>query len=222
VHGIELIWIQAIDHLNQQRMAYSDFKTIGQAIAALHLTLENVANLFEQVPEHSPSSDLVKILGRNLPLAINISTEKARAELLVSPILLEVRDAYPPISYFSGTSLNIDAAAGLPCECGFILSQSDNQLEVTAPIVTIVEAKNDNIKSGLGQCIAQMVGASRLNTAQDNQAVVIYGAVTTGVLWRFLKLLPDSILQIDLIEYVVPQQLTKVLGILTAPFQAER
>ncbi len=199
-------------------MASSEFRTIGQAIVAFNLRLENLGSLFDNTLEYSPSADLIKTLGRSLPLAINISTEKARSELIVSPILLEVKDAYPHISYFSGTSLNVDLAAGLTGECDFILSQSDNQLEVTAPIVTIVEAKNDNIKSGLGQCIAQMVAASRVN-ADRNKEISVYGAVTTGILWRFLQLSPDATLQIDSIEYVVPQQLTKVLGILTAPFQ---
>jgi hypothetical protein len=202
-------------------MAYPDFKTIGQAISAFNLSLENSASLFEGVLEQTPSSDLMKVLERNLALAINISTEKARSELIVTPILLEVRQVfYPHVSYFSGSSLSIDPASGLSGECDFILSMSDNQLEITAPVVIIVEAKNDNIKSGLGQCIAQMVGAWRLNESQSmTQNGCIYGAVTTGVLWRFLKLVNGSRIHIDLTEYVVPLQLAKILGTLTIPFR---
>ncbi len=36
---------------------------------------------------------------------------------------------------------------------------------LTAPVVAIAEAKNDNLRTGLGQCIAAMVGARDFNSA---------------------------------------------------------
>ncbi len=52
----------------------------------------------------------------------------------------------------------------------------------------LVEAKRDNLNSGLRQCIAQMVAAQRFNEAYHHPLPTIYGSVTTGTAWRFLKL----------------------------------
>ena len=75
----------------------------------------------------------------------------------------------------------------------------------------VVEAKNDNIKSGLGQCTAEMVAARVFNEREGAGASLIHGAVTTGSLWRFLKLDGDTVF-IDRAEYYV-DQLDKILGI---------
>jgi hypothetical protein len=198
-------------------MAYSDFKTLAAALAAFDLTLQNQSGASNAKPV-VPSNMLKTQLEEGVDLAVNNDTEKARSELIVSPILLEVRrQLNGSISLFSGSTLNVDAAAGLNGECDFILSASPNQLEPTTPIVTLVEAKNNDTKLGLGQCVAQMVGAQRLNQQQSNDRV-IYGAVTTGVTWRFMRL-SASVVTIDLSEYLVPPQIEWVLGRLIEPFQ---
>ena len=84
------------------------------------------------------------------------------------------------ISLFSGTEFNVDQSKGLTGRCDFIISYSPKQLEVTASVVIIVEAKNDNIKSGLAQCIAEMVAAQLFNQQKNNQIFCIYGIVKTG------------------------------------------
>ncbi|MGD1701193.1 GUN4 domain-containing protein [Dapis sp. BLCC M229] len=43
--------------------------------------------------------------------------------------------------------------------CDYILSASEFILEIEAPVITIVEAKNESTNVGLGQCIAEMVAA---------------------------------------------------------------
>ncbi len=61
-------------------------------------------------------------------------------------------------------------------------------LIVKAPVITIVEAKKENINFGLGQCIAEMLAAKIFNEREGNEITTIYGAVTTGDRWKFLKL----------------------------------
>ena len=61
-------------------------------------------------------------------------------------------------------------------------------MDIVAPVITIVEAKNESIRSGLGQCIAEMVAAQLFNEQKGQLIPTIYGAVTTGSLWRFLTL----------------------------------
>jgi hypothetical protein len=107
------------------------------------------------------------------------------------------------ISVFSGTDFTVDIAAGLNGVCDFLISRSPAQFEIEAPAVVLVEAKRDNINSGLGQCIAEMVAAQRFNEANNNPIPTIYGSVTSGTAWRFMKL-EGQIVTIDVRDYPFP------------------
>ena len=115
------------------------------------------------------------------------------------------------ISLFSGKNLTIDAEQGLNGECDYIISLSPEQLFIRAPIITLVEAKNEDIIGGLGQCIAQMLAAQIFNEREENQITSVYGVVTTGTAWRFLRL-TDKRVAIDTQEYYI-SNVPKILGI---------
>jgi len=199
-------------------MAYGDIKTLSQALHTYQLDLINQSQLFSQIQPVQPSIRLQQDLEESLDLAVSIDTEKARSELIASRVLLEVRRQFQgQISFFSGSTFNVDASRGLTGECDFILSASNNQLEISVPVLTAVEAKNVDIKLGLGQCVAQMIGAQTFNQ-KYNLALPIFGAVTTGVGWKFIKL-EATTLWIDLTEYLIPPQVDQVLGILCQPFR---
>ncbi len=199
-------------------MSYSDFKTIDQAVSNLGLTVEDTFHLFGQVAPIEPSSRLKEILEETLDLAASISTEKARSELIITPILLEIRRNYKnKIGYFSGNTFNIDESKGLTGACDFILSASSNQSLVTAPVLTLVEAKDNDIRIGLGQCVAQMVAAQIFNARKGVEPTIVYGAVSTGTNWKFL-MLENNVVKIDLTEYFITQ-LNQILGILSEPFK---
>jgi hypothetical protein len=195
-------------------MAYSDF-TIEQAVEQFQLVVSTVAFDLQPV-DATPALDAA--LKRYLPLATSISTEKARNELIVTPMLLEVRSRFHDrIGYFSGRSLTVDSSIGLNGECDFLLSANPDQTIIQAPLVVVVEAKNADLTRALGQCAAQMVGAYRFNELKG-QIYLIYRAVTTGTNWKLLTLDRQK-LSISLEEYLVPPQLTSVLGFLSEPFQ---
>ena len=100
--------------------------------------------------------------GANLAGAIN--TEKARSEFVIAPVLFELRRLFPGrFGLFSGVELNADPERGLNGVCDFVISKSPLQHVLTAPLITIVEAKNDNLRNGLGQCIAAMYAAQLVN-----------------------------------------------------------
>ena len=72
---------------------------------------------------------LRSVLDEYVPLAIVDRTEKARSELIIAPILVEVRRLTGRrISLFSGIEFNVGAEAGLIGYCDFILSRSPLQL----------------------------------------------------------------------------------------------
>jgi hypothetical protein len=193
-------------------MAYSDFK-LSNVSKIFELTITESSQLLADIPEIEPSELLTTILKENIDLAVSINTEKARSEMIIAPILLEIRRKLNyHISLFSGIEFNVDSAKGLNGFCDFLMSNSQEQLFISSPILTIVEAKNENLKAELGQCIAEMVAAQLFNQQEGNEISIIYGAVTTGTVWQFLKL-ENKVVSIDLTEYFI-RDIQKIIGIL--------
>jgi hypothetical protein len=190
-------------------MAYSDF-SLTKFKKTFNITIDEEADLFATVEPIEISEKLTNTLEETTELALAINTEKARSEMI---ILLEVRrKANYQISLFSGTDFNVDIERGLNGYCDFLISRSREQLTINAPVLIIVEAKNENIKGGLGQCAAAMLAAQLFNEQEGNEIKTIYGAVTTGDIWKFLKLEGTDIF-IDLNNYYI-KELNKILGIL--------
>lgn len=134
---------------------------------------------------------------------------------MVAPILVAIRKQLDnQISVFSGIEFNVNPDLGLNGFCDFIVSRSPQQLLIESPVVTLVEAKNDNLKSGLAQCIAEMVAAQIFNQQSGNEIHKIYGSVTTGTSWQFLELESQTVI-VDLEEYFI-KNLPKILEILTS------
>ena len=192
-------------------MVYSDF-TLTDVKEKLSLFLVENENLFFDIERAEYSDHLKETLKYNIPLAISINTEKARSEFIVAPVLVEiVKQLKHEISLFSGIEFNVDKNQGLNGVCDFIISLSKEQLILEAPIITIVEAKNDNIKSGFGQCISEMFASQYYNDSKGHKVNNIYGVITTGSLWTFLKL-KDKTVWIDIDEYHI-SNISKIIGI---------
>ncbi len=195
-------------------MAYSDF-TLKKVVQEFALTLFEDKDLFADFAHVEPSKFLIETLNENVPLALSISTEKARSELIIINLFIELRKKYNhKISLFSGIKFDVDASKNLNGFCDFIISSSPEQLFITAPIIAVVEAKNENIISGLGQCIAEMIAAQQFNNDEKQPILTIYGIVTTGNAWKFLKLINRDVF-IDAKEYHIDNT-SKILGILSA------
>jgi hypothetical protein len=195
-------------------MAYSDFR-IADLKQRFHLTIDEVDDLFAHLPEADLPASLSDTLARYLPLALNLSTEKARSELVIAPVLVEFKLLHRDrISVFSGVEFSVDEANGLNGRCDYILSRSPEQLALSAPVCVLVEAKNENIVAGIPQCLAAMVAARMFNEHAGTSLGAMFGIVTTGTLWRFLKL-EGTTAHVDSVEYPI-QSPRKIFGILTA------
>ena len=193
-------------------MAYSDF-TIRKVKQDFGLTTVEGGRFLPEIDPIAPSAILAGLLEDTIPWAIAVGTEKARSEVIIAPALLEVKRLLNrQVSVFSGTNFTVDIAAGLNGVCDFLISRSPEQFEIEAPAVMLVEAKRDNINSGLGQCIAEMVAAQRFNDINNNSISTIYGSVTSGTAWRFLKLEGQTV-TIDVRDYPFPPVET-ILGML--------
>ena len=199
-------------------MAYSDFKTINQVKASFDLNI-SLINLFTQIEPIEPSEYLKITLKRNLQVAFDNDTEKARSELIIAPLLIEIKEIFNGnVSLFSGRDFNVDIANGLNGFCDYILSASEFTLEIEAPVIAIVEAKNESTNVGLGQCIAEMVAAQKFNEMNQKNIPIIYGSVSSGTQWRFLKLEGQTV-TLDLRDYPLPP-VEQILGFLVWMLQA--
>jgi hypothetical protein len=195
-------------------MAYSNF-TLEMVRTAFQLEIAESAGIFSQIESVDPSAHLATTLARNVPLAITINTEKAKSELIIADILVELREQLERrISLFSGIDFSIDDENGLTGVCDFLVSLSPVQSFLEAPVIILVKAKKDDLTVGLGQCVAEMLAAQRFNTEKGNNIPYIYGATTSGTDWRFLKL-EGQRLHIDMVIYPIAQ-CDKILGILSS------
>ncbi|MBW4673389.1 MAG: hypothetical protein KME52_05035 [Desmonostoc geniculatum HA4340-LM1] len=200
-------------------MAYSDFSLAKAKQEFSLITLEK-RDIFAGVPELAASNLLAETLNYNLEIALASNSEKARSELIIAPILVDLRrQLCEQIGLFSGIDFTVDNAKGLNGTCDFIITKSPEILILTAPVITVVEAKKENINAGLGQCAAEMVAAQTFNQQAGTEIKIIYGAVTTGSIWQFLKL-EEQILTIDLSEYYL-KDVNKILGILASGISQE-
>lgn len=194
-------------------MAYHEF-TIEQVQDRLGVNIED-GYLFPAIAEVPLTAEFLDLLRRGSTLALAVNTEKAKSEFIVAPLLLEAKaQLHDAISIFSGIDFNIDAERGLNGICDFIISKSRRQHVLAAPVMTIVEAKNDNLRNGVGQCMAEMVAAQTFNLRASESIETIYGVVTIGSAWKFLKL-EGATATLDLDEYFINTP-HKIMGILMA------
>ena len=184
-------------------MSYSEF-TLRKAKRDFDLTTVEAGRFLPQTEPIAPSLYLTESLIEGLPLATATGSEKARSELIISPILVEVRKFLQrQVSLFSGEDFTVEPELGLSGVCDFLISRSREQILIEAPAVVIVEAKKADLKVGLGQCAAEMVAAQKFNEINNIPIATIYGSVSSGTVWRFLKL-ESKTLTIDLNDYPVP------------------
>ena len=194
-------------------MPYSQFTTITKVKEAFNLTTLEGITFFPEIAPIQPSNTLSATLEETLPLAVATGSEKARSELIISPVLVEVRRILNrQISLFSGEDFNVDESLALNGRCDFLISRSTEQLAIEAPAMIIIEAKQADLKTGIGQCVAEMVAAQKFNESKQKPLPTVYGSVTNGLQWQFLKLSGTEV-TIDLKIYPLPP-VEQILGFL--------
>ena len=167
-------------------MPYTEF-TLELVESRFGLTVVPGAAFAESAPLPVPAW-LADQLARGRAMA-TLASEKARSEFLVAPLLLACRELVAgPLSLYSGQRLDVDTPLQLTGECDHILALTPPVPRLRAPLVCVLEAKRGEIEPGLGQCAAQMVAARLFNERAGDESYPVYGVVTTGEAWQFLKL----------------------------------
>jgi hypothetical protein len=162
-------------------MGYSNFKKIKTVVKKFNLDSRFV-ELFSGIQPVEPSAWLKETLALSK---------------MMSPMLLDVVKNYTEkISFFSGESIDVDAAQDLSGECDFFFSLQAPKLYIEAPIISIAECKDEDLEWGTAQCAAQLYGAKLFNESEGKDIPVLYGCATDGVEWQFLRF-EDNIFYVD-------------------------
>jgi hypothetical protein len=193
-------------------MAFSDFdlKTVVRKFA---LNEDRDTDLFTTVAPLEPSDFLRVWLETFAPVALGMNSEKARSEFIIAPMLAETKlRAGGTVNVLPGVTFDVDKAQGLSGFCDYLIARSPEIYYIQGPVVAVVEAKKEDLIGGMGQCVAEMVAIRLFNEREGTPTAVVYGCVTSGSNWRFLKL-EETRLFIDRPEYYL-RDATKILGIL--------
>ncbi len=195
-------------------MAYADFD-LKRAVHTFGLTEDRNTDLFSGVEPIEPTDFLRAWLDELAPIALGVNSEKARSELIIAPILVEAkRHAGSAVNVLPGVTFEVDKEQGLAGFCDFLIVRSPEIYYVQGPILAVVEAKREDLVSGLGQCVAEMVAIRLFNEREGTPIPAVFGCVTSGSNWRFLKL-EGSTLFIDRPEYYL-RDAARILGILVS------
>ena len=192
-------------------MAYSDFKTLDQVHKELGITIRGDNKLYLRIEPVVLTSWFRETMNMAYTKALRINTESARQALIVDNVLLEVSQ-HVTMSFFLDNAFNVESSKGLTGNPDGIISQSPNDLYITAPVVVLVEAKKSDLGSALPQCVAEMEAARIFNEREGLEIAPVYGVVTDGVLWQFLSLQEQTV-TIDSYLYNFDDG-SKIVGIL--------
>jgi len=147
--------------------------------------------LFTSIDPVKPSGALVNELAD--ASLVPLRNEKAQTEFLIIPILKEVwRNSGRNFAIHSGEPFDVDVKAGFSGECDFIFTADTENLEITAPLLSLVEAKKDNFDAGITQGAAQLYAAMIFNRQKEIHTPYLWGCSANGWGWQFFQLRSDK------------------------------
>jgi hypothetical protein len=192
-------------------MAYSDFKSVEQLSVKFGIK-HTYANFLGETPLIQPSIYVLNDLEEALEFPL-YNSEKAKSELLIMPLLKEVRRHFKNFIVYSGYNFDVDNAQGLNGFCDYLLSSSEQSVEIHSPVFCLVEAKNKTVEEGFAQVGAEMYAAQIFNEKEGKPTPVVYGCVTDGDTWVFLKLENKHLLTDKARYHFDEANLPKLLGV---------
>ena len=169
-------------------MAFSDYKTISQVQAEYKIKYQE--DNFVVVKEHKPSDIFIEEFEFNQRNMDVFSSEAARCEIIIFPILREMyKYYYEKISLWVEKPIVYDEKlSGTP---DYVISKKSElgKTMLEFPLLIVAEAKKNDFEQGWAQCLSELIAAEYLN---NNPQMPIYGIVTDGKLWEFGKLIEKN------------------------------
>ena len=188
--------------------SYSKFKT--EDLTALGIQLKRRSVFNGSIKPIEPSDFLKMAISKGLKT--NLASEKAKSEFLIAPIIAEIAELnVDAVSFYSGYQFDVDKSKGLKGFCDFIISAEPDAFVISAPVLCVVEAKNENLDIGIPQCIAELYAAWLFNQNKKRIIPIVYGVITYGYQWQFIRF-SDMKAEVDETIYSLAE-LPKILGI---------
>lgn len=132
---------------------------------------------------------------------VNLTSEAARREVLIAPILLEV-------AYITESTINIEYTIEVN---QYLRGDLDYYLQSQEELL-VVEAKQADLTRGFTQLAVELIAVDQWS---ESDKPVLYGAVTTGDIWQFGSFhRQNSLIIQDLMLYRVPTDLKILMQIL--------
>jgi hypothetical protein len=188
-------------------MGYSNFKKLKQVTKTFGLDAEKI-KLFSAIEPIAPSLWLEQALEK--AKLFPLTNEKVKSEKIVSPILSEIAEYYyDKVTLFSGEELPVDTDRDLAGECDFFFVFAPRKPYIESPIISLVEAKDEDLDYGIAECAAQLYGAKLFNEMEGKNFPFLYGCATNSHDWQFLKF-ENNVFYIDNTVYT---DLKEILGV---------
>ncbi|NJN72584.1 MAG: hypothetical protein HC799_07095 [Limnothrix sp. RL_2_0] len=194
-------------------MSFSQYKNIAEV--QREFEVRYLENIFIVSTELEPSKSFLgdfEFSKQNIDV---FSSEAARSEVVISPLLREVyKQHYQDYAFWIQKSIRYDdELSGTP---DYLFSRRSplGKTVLEPPLVVVVEAKKNDFEQGWGQCLAELVAAQKINGDRHR---TIYGIVTDGNLWQFGKLYDDVFTQHP--ENFTIDRIERVYGALEAIMQ---
>jgi hypothetical protein len=187
--------------LTYSQVTLQDLKQMGISVAGGRFLPEITAI---PTPEW-----LIKVL--SLGQGVNrYRSEKAISEEVISPLLLAVKEKnLDKIALFSGVPLSTGELYGI---CDYIITGNPDDYLPESPLIILIEAKRQDLDTGIPQCAAEMITAKKINDEANKVYDTVFGCVTTGDTWIFLKLVENTKVIIDP-QRLYLTQIEQILGI---------
>ena len=132
---------------------------------------------------------------------VSLTSEAARREVLIAPILLEV-------AHITESTINIE----YPIEVSQYLKGDLDYYLLSKYNMLVVEAKQADLTRGFTQLAVELIA---LDAWIESDEPILYGAVTTGDIWQFGSFQRTSrLVTQDLMLYRVPTDLEVLMQIL--------
>ncbi|NEO79988.1 hypothetical protein [Moorena sp. SIO4G3] len=159
-------------------------------------------NLEQSTTKIDRLSSLKSRIEESLPY-VSLTSEAARRELLIAPILLD-------LVHYTQAQLRIEYPLTVT---EYLKGYLDYYLYTDTKLL-VIEAKNANIQRGFTQLAVELIA---LDLWSDAEQLILQGAVSTGDIWQF-GLLHREHKQVtqDLNLYRVPADLEELFRILVA------
>jgi len=193
-------------------MSFSEYKTIAQVQLEYNIKYEEFN--FIDIKNYQVSPIFIDEFNFNQENMDLYSSEAARCEIIIFPILREVyKSYYQKTAFWVQKSIFYNnKLSGTP---DYMISQKSplGKTMLEFPLLIIVEAKKNDFEQGWAQCLAELIAAQNLN---NQPTFPLYGIVTDGKLWEFAKLIEQNFVK-NTASFTV-SELTRLFGALTFVF----